>query len=211
MGKRFENNLLTKLNIKFGRLVLTGKFEVVLVGKKQKDAYKVECVCDCGNTSYLFWGGIIGGYTKSCGCLQKEHAINVLNKYKKENPVSPVRLNDEDYFFNKTKQSYTSRAKLKKLDFELNDTEFEILISDECHYCGYLPSLDFNRKNTPAEVFNGIDRKDNNIGYIKENCVSCCSVCNYFKRGINYNSFLNLIDKINTYTKARNGAKKERT
>ena len=42
-------------------------------------------------------------------------------------------------------------------------------------------------------LYNGIDRKDNNIGYIIENCVSCCGICNRMKMDMSYDDFLNHI------------------
>ena len=29
--------------------------------------------------------------------------------------------------------------------------------------------------------YNGVDRVDNSLGYIKENCVACCKICNNAK------------------------------
>ena len=30
------------------------------------------CICDCGNETYVVGSNLRQGYTKSCGCLQKE-------------------------------------------------------------------------------------------------------------------------------------------
>ena len=66
---------------------------------------------------------------------------------------------------------YKKSAKKRGLQFNISKEEVINLVSNKCHYCG-----EMNEKKE-----NGIDRVDNNIGYIINNCVSCCSVCNYMK------------------------------
>jgi len=52
-------------------------------------------------------------------------------------------------------------------------------------------------------VHNGIDRLDSSRGYILENCVPCCKVCNYAKRNMSVNDFLNWIKKVYNYNLER--------
>ncbi len=52
---------------------------------------------------------------------------------------------------------YLKGAKSRKLDFNLSIQQFEYIISLPCIYCGDKDKI-------------GIDRKDNNIGYILSNC-----------------------------------------
>ncbi len=54
-------------------------------------------------------------------------------------------------------------------------------------------------KNNKLIHRNGIDRFDNTIGYIKDNCRSCCSLCNYLKRDSSYEKFINKIKRIYEY------------
>lgn len=49
---------------KFGRLTIT---EIVSRSPK-----KVRCVCDCGNVVVVFYGHLLSGRSKSCGCLRKD-------------------------------------------------------------------------------------------------------------------------------------------
>ena len=53
------------------------------------------------------------------------------------------------------------------------------IVKKPCFYCN-------NINNTL-----GIDRIDNNIGYTKENAVSCCGICNRMKMNSTFNDFLN--------------------
>jgi hypothetical protein len=56
---------------------------------------------------------------------------------------------------------------------------------------------------TNEYTYSGIDRLDNNIGYVSGNCVPCCSVCNYAKRDMTVDQFKNWIKRIyiNQYRK----------
>jgi hypothetical protein len=45
-------------------------------------------------------------------------------------------------------------------------------------------------------VYNGIDRKNNSLGYVSNNCVPCCSECNLMKRKMSVNQFLEHMRKI---------------
>jgi len=46
---------------------------------------------------------------------------------------------------------------------------------------------------------NGIDRVDNNIGYLLYNCKPCCANCNYLKKEYDYTEFLNKCKQIYEY------------
>jgi hypothetical protein len=72
-------------------------------------------------------------------------------------------------------------ARRRNLCDELNMFECHELFVGDCNYCGRV----FNGR------YNGIDRKDSKIGYIKTNCVSCCKHCNYMKRQLSVDEFIN--------------------
>lgn len=99
-----------------------------------------------------------------------------------------------------------SNANKRSYIFELTQEEYENIITQNCYYCGEPPkqmSEDLMRKRgnmkEPPFSYNGVDRKDNNIGYIKDNCVPCCPICNYMKRNYSLQDFLNQVNKINTH------------
>ena len=80
---------------------------------------------------------------------------------------------------------YKRRGLNKGLRFELTFEEVDKMITGKCHYC-----------LKPANPFLGIDRKDNNQGYIKSNCVGCCSDCNYAKRTMSEKEFKTYLERI---------------
>jgi len=88
------------------------------------------------------------------------------------------------------KGKYTAlraKAKVRNLDVQISFKEYEELTKmGQCHYCSSaLPTVGF-----------GIDRKDNNLGYTKENVVACCNLCNTKKGNrLTYEEFC-LISKI---------------
>lgn len=77
--------------------------------------------------------------------------------------------------------SYAQRAADKDLPFELTRGQFEALRGGECVYCG---------KAASATHLNGVDRLDNNRGYVTDNVASCCTECNVMKRGLSQAGFL---------------------
>lgn len=54
---------------KFGLLTVVGPTE-----RRQGRSVVWECLCDCGNTSYVRALSLVSGRTKSCGCLRKKKA-----------------------------------------------------------------------------------------------------------------------------------------
>lgn len=64
-----------------------------------------------------------------------------------------------------------------------------------CFYCnrtGVNLHRDKNREHTGVYAYNGLDRIDNNIGYIKSNVVPCCGPCNLMRRSHSSENFIKL-------------------
>ncbi len=88
--------------------------------------------------------------------------------------------------FNATVRHYRNGAVKRELVWFLTDDEVRNLVSSDCHYCG-----------KPA--CNGIDRKDNSVGYVPANCLPCCKICNYAKLDLSYEEFLAWIRRISQH------------
>lgn len=53
-----------------------GRLKVIRFDKRTAyGAMKWLCICDCGKRTSVFYGCLVGGKTKSCGCLASERAI----------------------------------------------------------------------------------------------------------------------------------------
>jgi 5-methylcytosine-specific restriction endonuclease McrA len=69
----------------------------------------------------------------------------------------------------------------------LADEEARTLFAAPCHYCGHIPE---------PERLNGIDRRDNGVGYLQDNVVPCCGLCNRNKGPMLYSDFLVWIRRV---------------
>lgn len=78
---------------------------------------------------------------------------------------------------------YKLSAKARGRVFNLTKEEFLYLIASDCSFCG-------------IENAFGIDRKDNEIGYILSNSVPCCSKCNFMKGKLSNTEFINQVQLI---------------
>jgi hypothetical protein len=77
----------------------------------------------------------------------------------------------------------------------MSQEEFNNIVKEPCHYCDVIQERGFN----------GIDRLDSTIGYVMDNCASCCKICNYMKCSLSVDVFLKRIEHILTYTKKIKG------
>lgn len=94
-------------------------------------------------------------------------------------------------------REYESHARQLCRDFDLDLDEFRAFVLGHCHYCGSVPrskgkSAGVNAKRFGEQTFmmNGIDRIDNNIGYVSGNMITCCKRCNIMKGSLSYEEFL---------------------
>jgi len=100
-------------------------------------------------------------------------------------------------FENKT--TYTSYdvykkncARIRNKDFELTKEEYLVYQEKDCYICG--------KKSMYDEHTNGIDRVDDNIGYVTWNCKSCCKTCNYMKGSRNLSEFIEKCKQVSVYS-----------
>ena len=98
--------------------------------------------------------------------------------------------------------TYKREAIKRGYSFSLTQNEVENLVKQNCFYCGQKPVHPFRGYvRDYTFICNGIDRLDNNIGYIIDNCVPCCKTCNWMKSTLSYEVFMNHIEKIYKYKK----------
>lgn len=169
-------------NLQFGYL------KVIRLENIGKRGALWKCICDCGNATLVRSNSLISGNTKSCGCLQKI----TISKIKS----LPFGHSHKNKLFDNYKRGAASRG----VDFNLSFDMFVSLVSDNCHYCGSEPlfkqyDTSIAHNNKPIH-FNGIDRKDNDKGYVIDNCVTACKYCNFAKGTRSYKDFVLWIEKI---------------
>jgi hypothetical protein len=103
---------------------------------------------------------------------------------------------DSLYYVNKAKKRrydvYIDAAVKREKDFSLTLEQFIEICEKECHYCGVAPLSG----GSNVWAHNGIDRKDNHQGYLIENCLPCCSICNRGKGTKSYGWFVAYIVRV---------------
>lgn len=163
-----------------------------VIQKSKKSLFLCKCVC--GNEKTYIAADVIQEGTKSCGCKRKDlfrESRTITYKEKFKFPVEKKMFS-----------SYKSQCKVAKKEFLLNFEEFKNLVNNNCYYCGEYPSKDrFIGNKSIKKSLNGIDRVDNNKGYIISNCVSCCTTCNFMKKTLKKEDFLNQVVKIYNFMK----------
>ncbi len=170
---------------------VVGKIFGKLTVLERINGHSYKCKCDCGRIFIGMAYKIRKGIQQSCGCLFYYHN------------------NRLEALVHRVLMTYQKDAKKRNLEFNLIEQEFENLILDKCYYCGMEWSntlKDHKKESEMKELhYNGIDRLDNTKGYIKENVVSCCKLCNHFKWILPTEEFFNWIDLVyeNFVTKNR--------
>ena len=164
----------------FGRLTVIG------IGEERSKSGHLRwlCRCSCGFAKEISGITLRSGKVNSCGCLHREAM---------RNNILPNAGSGKNKLFGQ----YANKAIKKGRSFDLTEKEFFTLTDADCHYCGAKPSQEIRCKtNSPVYRYNGIDRVDNTKGYDKDNCVSCCSVCNYAKRRMSREQFLEWVSSV---------------
>ncbi len=176
------------LNYKFGLLTVTGRARP---GDKRSPGVYWLCSCECGAAKVVLGTLLRKGATRSCGCM-----VAAAGRASRK----PPGFSGLTKLFN----SYRDAAANRKLEFSLSRADFEALTSSNCWYCGQSPSSLSTAANTVTAEgkrhstyeYNGIDRRNNALGYTSDNCVSACERCNRAKYTFSEESFLQWVDRI---------------
>lgn len=181
-----------------------GRLTILDIFKNAKNRLICECLCDCGTKSEHHLHSLLIGDTKSCGCLQKEQVAERLRKESGKSTYTSLYL------------EYKSNAMKRNLQFSITLEEFIQIVKQNCHYCNSEPKNVNRYFDKNGQVYlsrklaaktldnawakaNGIDRKNNDLGYILSNCLPCCVHCNKAKDVLDYEDFINYLNKLTTY------------
>jgi hypothetical protein len=100
--------------------------------------------------------------------------------------ANPILLNNSEISYAKC---IYRNIKFKQTDLSFDD--FIALSKSKCHYCGG----DFSN-SYGSFTYNGLDRVDSFIRYLKNNVVPCCKWCNFAKRNLTLTQFAEWINKL---------------
>lgn len=162
--------------------------------KITKDKWKKEHIDKCKN----YWQKSRQKKRDRLGEI--EYKLQASEQAQKYRDLNPEKMKEQ---YEKTRKNphhryvfYKRRARgdgiKTKIPFELTEVECKKYYTNACHYCG---------RRYDGEVLNGIDRVDNTKGYMNENCVTCCTMCNMMKRVLSHEKFLNICEHILGYTR----------
>lgn len=85
--------------------------------------------------------------------------------------------------------NYMNGARRRGYDYMLDLEEFRKFYLSPCVYCGIKPAK-------------GIDRKNNDQGYVIKNCAPCCKQCNMAKRDMTEIEFFRWLQRLTKHQEA---------
>lgn len=181
----YDHNRIDCMGKTFGRLL------VIAEAPRRKDGCIAWlCICECKNEVEVRTAHLVSGITKSCGCFRDEEKIKAITKYH---------------------PSVSSAITIWKSTYSDRDISFELFVKlsqMNCYYCNIKPNTTFNKflcdsvssrdesRKDGYFTYNGLDRIDNSIGHSINNCVICCSICNYAKNDYDIEFFRSHLKKM---------------
>lgn len=141
------------------------------------------CRCDCGLEKTVSGRSLTQGWSKGCMSCRKL-------------PKDLGNLRQRLYLYKKGAQK-------RGLEWSLTEEQTFKLFKGNCSYCGREPYQSVKRYAygkhgtvSSSTLYNGIDRIDNDRGYVQDNVQSCCGECNFAKHKLSESHFLNLVKMI---------------
>ena len=96
------------------------------------------------------------------------------------------------------KANYVRPSKNKNLEFTITEYDFASIAKEPCYYCGEMEKIEVDGEMV-ERGFNGLDRKDQTRGYVVDNCVSACNMCNVMKKSLHVDIFLKRVEHMISY------------
>lgn len=140
---------------------------------------------------------------KICNIMKYDYTLEDFIKFCRNiidnfgnNELSRIKMKHQPY------NKYKYDAKTRGKEFTITKDEFYKKLKYNCYYC--------NSTNLTDQI--GLDRINSDIGYVSGNIVACCKICNYMKRNISIDDFLDrlkiIIDKLTIDKICKNPPKK---
>lgn len=135
----------------FGRLTASS-----ISGRNKSGKVLWMCTCNCGNVTCVTSQALVSKATQSCGCLHKEGLVDRLTTHGlTDSSENQIWRAIKKRCYNEKHQQYKDYGGRGITMCDEWKESFEAFYRD----MGARPSLDYT-----------IDRKDNDLGYSKENC-----------------------------------------
>jgi hypothetical protein len=126
-------------------------------------------------------------YAKARVKYRKEHRDHIASYEKRWFAQHPgyKKTWRQDAPYSERLSKFYQNAHDRNLPVELTEKEIADLFNSECFYCGDRP-----------EGLNGIDRCDPRFGYLRNNVVAACTVCNFNKQSLSKDEFFAWVARI---------------
>ena len=147
-----------------------------LVGYKTFNC--VSCCWTCNRMKGRLFN-TISEFINACKNIQEK--FGSINKY---------MSGECQLYYKKFKDFVDHNQNDRYLKVGITENEYFKILSLKCFYCDCTNSNQLN-----------IDRKENIIHYIQNNCLSCCTICNMMKNELHFDYFKLHIDKILNHQK----------
>jgi hypothetical protein len=169
----------------FGELKI---LDYVLVQEGKQTVWKWKCVCSCGEYTN----------TRTKDFL-KQKPVQSCARCGRKRMGKTNTLTDNLSLKNRLFRRYKRGASNRGYSFKLDFGQVMEITSQNCHYCNQEPqefeSDSSQNKTSVPFLRNGIDRKDNTLGYEEDNVLPCCRICNRMKMDLPYSQFIEFISK----------------
>lgn len=167
-----------------------GRFTVIEFDNTKTNRVHYRCLCDCGNERIVLAQNLVGGKSRSCGCLK---VANITSRKR----TDPILVTAKKVWRNRYSDGCS---------FE----EFFRVSQQPCYYCGSPPSnhsFAYTKshpltKRSPEWAalcqwtYNGLDRIDSSKNHSENNIVPCCWACNWSKSDRSTEEFKIWIEKV---------------
>ncbi len=177
-----------------------GKLLAISYDNSSKQGTNWKFRCDCGKEVIKNATKVENGSISSCGCLHKEQLRAQIAKRELNRKIKPDCCEKRVY------SQYLRGSRLRGIAFTLSFEEFVDICQKNCHYCNSEPKMTSyysKKRNHIFWKYNGIDRYDNDKDYVFDNCVPCCTNCNFMKQDKKVEDFLEQVEKIVKWSKEK--------
>lgn len=165
--------------------------DIKYISKEGWNKSKFKIQCECGFTRKIDPWDIKDLATENKSKHLGDMCRKCANKeyWSKEDDLKLYKLIYNDY---------KHQAKRRGYEFTLTLEQAYQLFTSNCHYCD-LPPSNVKTHNVNKNIsfnYQGIDRVNPDEHYTVDNTLPCCSTCNYAKREMSYDQFLNWINRV---------------
>ena len=184
-GKFVKENLVGK---KFNRLLVVNEASPIIRSNNSK-VIQWNCACDCGSNIIVNTSNLLGGGTKSCGCLKKEELV-------KRNKLGRHPRGTRNIPWSEFKRIMDGAHK-RKHEFNITIEFIQKLLEKQNYKCA-VTGLSI-KVHPIKEKTASLDRIDSSIGYKEDNVQWVHKDINWMKQDYSMEEFVSYCQLVSNY------------